>query len=50
MKATAIALLKVDIVRAPHALTQLMRLHQIVCGHLKTESGDIVDITKQQNK
>jgi SNF2 family DNA or RNA helicase len=50
MKATAMALLKGDIVRAPHALTQLMRLHQIVCGHLKTESGEIVDIPSNRIK
>ena len=50
MKATAMALLKGDIVKAPHALTQLMRLHQIVCGHLKTESGEIVDIPSNRIK
>ena len=41
MKATAMALLKGDIVKAPHALTQLMRLHQITCGHFKSDDGKI---------
>ena len=48
MKATAMALLKGDVVRAPHVLTQLMRLHQITCGHLTTESGEIVDIPNKR--
>jgi hypothetical protein len=50
MKATAMALLKGDVVRAPHVLTQLMRLHQITCGHLTTESGEIVDIKSNRIK
>ena len=48
MKATAMALLKGDVVRAPHVLTQLMRLHQITCGHLTTESGEIIDIPNKR--
>ena len=48
MKATAMALLKGDVVKAPHVLTQLMRLHQITCGHLTTESGEIVDINNNR--
>ena len=50
MKATAMALLKGDIVKAPHVLTQLMRLHQITCGHLTTETGEIVDIKSNRIK
>jgi len=50
MKATAMALLKGDVVRAPHVLTQLMRLHQITCGHLTTETGEIVDIKSNRIK
>ena len=44
MKATAMALLKGDVVRAPHVLTQLMRLHQITCGHFKSNEGEIQEI------
>ena len=29
---------------APHVLTQLMRLHQITCGHLKNDDGTITEI------
>jgi len=50
MKATAMALLKGDVVRAPHVLTQLMRLHQITCGHLTTETGEVVDIKSNRIK
>jgi SNF2 family DNA or RNA helicase len=44
MKLVAMASLSGKVVKAPHVLTQLMRLHQITCGHLTTESGEIVDI------
>ena len=29
---------------APHVLTQLMRLHQITCGHLRNDDDTITDI------
>ena len=29
---------------APHVLTQLMRLHQITCGHLKNDDDTITEI------
>ena len=35
MKSAALALLKGKMATAPHVLTQMMRLHQITCGHLK---------------
>ena len=44
MKLIAMAALKGKVVKAPHVLTQMMRLHQITCGHLKTESGEIINI------
>jgi len=44
MKLVAMAELKGGIAKAPHVLTQLMRLHQITCGHLTTESGEIINI------
>ena len=44
MKLIAMAALNGKTAKAPHVLTQLMRLHQITCGHLTTESGEIVDI------
>jgi SNF2 family DNA or RNA helicase len=44
MKLIAMAALNGKVVKAPHVLTQMMRLHQITCGHLKTESGEIVNI------
>ena len=44
MKLVAMAALSGKVVKAPHVLTQLMRLHQITCGHVMTESGEIVDI------
>ena len=44
MKLVAMAALNGKVVKAPHVLTQMMRLHQITCGHLKTESGEIINI------
>ena len=39
MKSAALALLKGKMATAPHVLTQMMRLHQITCGHLKNDDG-----------
>jgi len=41
MKSSALALLNGKIATAPHVLTQLMRLHQITCGHFKADDGTI---------
>ena len=41
MKQMALAQLNGKILTAPNVLTQLMRLHQITCGHLKSDDGDI---------
>jgi|TARA_E500000178_G_scaffold82615_1_gene80831 SNF2 family DNA or RNA helicase len=43
MKSAALALLKGKMSTAPHVLTQLMRLHQITCGHLKSDDGKITN-------
>ena len=43
MKSAALALLKGKMATAPHVLTQLMRLHQITCGHLKSDDGTITN-------
>ena len=41
MKAAALASLNGKRATAPHILTQLMRLHQITCGHLKNDDDTI---------
>ena len=43
MKSAALAQLKGKMATAPHVLTQLMRLHQITCGHLKSDDGVITN-------
>ena len=43
MKSAALALLKGKMATAPHVLTQMMRLHQITCGHLKNDDGTIIE-------
>ena len=43
MKSAALASLKGKMATAPHVLTQLMRLHQITCGHLKSDDGTITN-------
>ena len=43
MKSAALAKLKGKMTTAPHVLTQLMRLHQITCGHLKSDDGVITN-------
>jgi SNF2 family DNA or RNA helicase len=44
MKSSALALLKGKMATAPHVLTQIMRLHQITCGHLKNDDDTITEI------
>jgi SNF2 family DNA or RNA helicase len=44
MKSAALAQLKGKMATAPHVLTQLMRLHQITCGHLKNDDDSITEI------
>ena len=44
MKSAALAQLKGKMATAPHVLTQLMRLHQITCGHLKNDDDTITEI------
>jgi SNF2 family DNA or RNA helicase len=41
MKQMALAHLNGKTLTAPNVLTQLMRLHQITCGHLKSDDGTI---------
>lgn len=41
MKAFALAQLSGQLVSTVNALTQLLRLHQIVCGHVKLDNGEV---------
>ena len=41
MKVMALAKVNGKLATAPHVLTQLMRLHQITCGHFKADDGTI---------
>ena len=44
MKANAMSVLKGQSMTAVNVLTQLIRLHQITCGHMKTDAGHIIDL------
>ena len=44
MKANAMTFLKGQSLTAVNVLTQLLRLHQITCGHMKTDSGETLDL------
>jgi len=50
MKSAALALLKGKMATAPHVLTQIMRLHQITCGHLRNDDGTITEIKNNRLK
>ena len=50
MKSAALALLKGKMATAPHVLTQMMRLHQITCGHLRNDDGTITKIKNNRLK
>ena len=44
MKLMALAVVEGDLMSTNNALTQIMRLHQIVCGHIKLDDGRQLDI------
>jgi SNF2 family DNA or RNA helicase len=44
MKALALAQFTEGITSTANALTQLMRLHQIVCGHIKLDDGTVKEL------
>ena len=44
MKAMALAQFNQGITSTVNALTQLMRLHQIVCGHVKLDNGEVIEL------
>ena len=50
MKSAALATLKGKMATAPHVLTQMMRLHQITCGHLKNDDGSITEVKSNRIK
>jgi len=44
MKTNAMTFLQGKSLTAVNVLTQLIRLHQITCGHMKTDGGEILDL------
>jgi SNF2 family DNA or RNA helicase len=48
MKAVAMALIDGGMVSTVNALTQLMRLHQIVCGHVKLDDGTVKELPNKR--
>ena len=50
MKEFAVAELEGNSMTAFSALTQMMRLHQITCGHMTTDDGKIVEIKNNRVK
>ena len=50
MKGIAMALIDGGMVSTVNALTQIMRLHQIVCGHVKMDDGTIKELPSNRIK
>jgi SNF2 family DNA or RNA helicase len=50
MKTMALAMFKEGMASTVNALTQIMRLHQIVCGHLKLDDGTIKELPNNRVK
>jgi SNF2 family DNA or RNA helicase len=44
MKSMALSQFEGGVTSTVNALTQLMRLHQIVCGHVKLDSGEVIEL------
>ena len=47
MKKEALAILNGKMITTSNALTQLMRLQQITCGHFKSDDGTVQEVKKQ---
>ena len=43
MKSNALTILKGESTTALNVLTQIIRLHQITSGHMKTDNGETLD-------
>ena len=50
MKTLALAQIQGGLVSTVNALTQIMRMHQIVCGHVKMDDGTIIDLPNNRIK
>lgn len=50
MRTLALAQIAGGLVSTVNALTQLMRLHQIVCGHVKMDDGTVVELPNNRIK
>ena len=50
MKQIALATLNGKLLTAPNVLTQLMRLHQITCGHFKSDDGKVQKLENNRIK
>jgi len=48
MRTLALAQISGGLVSTVNALTQLMRMHQIVCGHVKLDDGTIIDLPNRR--
>jgi SNF2 family DNA or RNA helicase len=44
MKSMALSQFEGGVTSTVNALTQLMRLHQIVCGHVKLDNGEVIEL------
>ncbi len=50
MKTMALAQINGGLVSTVNALTQIMRLHQIVCGHVKMDDGTVAELPNNRIK
>ena len=48
MKLMALAQFKEGLTTTVNALTQIMRLHQIVCGHIKLDTGEVISLPNKR--
>jgi len=48
IKDEALVMLEEDSISTPMVLTQLLRLQQIVCGFVKTDTGEIIDLKENR--
>jgi SNF2 family DNA or RNA helicase len=50
MRTTALAELNSKVMSTSTVLTQLMRLHQITCGHMKTDNDEVIELKNNRIK
>jgi len=48
IRENALLMLEDDMVTTPQVITQMLRLQQVLCGHVATDEGELIEIPSQR--